>query len=168
MTDILKTDRLTLRELEHSDFDDFYAICSDTILMKYMGDGEPLGAEDVRRWIDVSQNNYKTKGFGASAVIDNTNDDFIGFAGIVYSKQHKFYEIIYCLKQSHWGKGLATELADAILKKGLNDYELPYIYATIDHANTASIRVVEKVGMTYEKTIPEDGIDVDFFVIRAE
>ncbi len=55
---IIETPRLLIRHLQQTDFDDFYAICGDTDLMHYMGDGQALSREVTQRWIDMSLQNY--------------------------------------------------------------------------------------------------------------
>lgn len=162
---VLETERLILRHLADSDLDAFAALCADPELMRLMGDGETLSREIVEKWLDISKNNYVTKGYGASALIHKANAEFIGFAGLVYSKDLDAIEIIYCLKQAYWGKGLITEIAKPLLVKGLTDWDLPAIYATIDHRNTASIRVVEKIGMRYLKMeIDPDGSRIEHYI----
>lgn len=169
MTTVLKTERTHIRHLTPADFDDLFAVCTDAELMQMMGDGEVLSAEQVRKWIEVSQNNYQTKGYGNFAVIENASQAFMGFAGLVYSSDTEGIEIIYCLKQAYWGKGYATEVCAALLQKGLTDFAIPQIYATIHFQNAASVRVVEKSGMQYEKTLPDPDnpeVQVLYYVIR--
>jgi RimJ/RimL family protein N-acetyltransferase len=51
------------------------------------------------------------------------------------------------LSDKYWDKGLATEAAKAALQYGLDELKLTYIIAVVEPANTASIRVIEKLGM---------------------
>ncbi|MEZ4671345.1 MAG: GNAT family N-acetyltransferase [Anaerolineae bacterium] len=169
MTILFETERLVVRELEVDDLDDFYAITGDAELSKYMGDRQPLSREITQKWIDISINNYRTKGYGCSAVIAKDDGAFIGFCGLVYSDNIRppvEAELIYALLKRCWGRGLATEVAGAMLTYGFEKCGLKRIMATIDPENTASARVVTKAGMTfYKNEVYEDGETTDFYVI---
>ena len=62
-------------------------------------------------------------------------------------------EIAYLLDREYWGKGLATEAAEAIIKHGYAKYGFKRIVAVIHPQNVASIRVAEKIGMKYERDV---------------
>ncbi len=55
------------------------------------------------------------------------------------------------IAQTHWGQGLGTKAAQAILDYGFEQLGLRRLICLIDHDNTASIRVAEKIGMAFEK-----------------
>ena len=79
MSVIFETERLLVRQLNADDVDNLYAITGDAELMRYVGDCQPLSYELTAKWVDVSINNYATKGYGCSAVIDKRDGAFIGF-----------------------------------------------------------------------------------------
>jgi [ribosomal protein S5]-alanine N-acetyltransferase len=164
---VFKTDRLVVRRLEDADLPDFYAVCSDPVAMRYMGDGEPLTEEQTALWIQRSKANYSDHAFGCLAVISKQDSRFIGFCGLVYSPGSTDVEIIYALAPPYWGKGLTTEVAGAMLKFGLEQCGLPEIRATIDPQNTNSVKVVEKLGMTFVgERIDEDDVPVLVYSIK--
>ena len=147
--DLFETQRLLIRHLEMTDVDAMFRIFSLPEVTKWMGDGEPLSQELCGKWIEISQKNYTTKGFGASAVIEKASGEFIGCSGIVYDSERQEPEIIYAFRPSAWGKGYASELVPAMLKYGLTECGLTYILATIAEANKASAHIVEKAGMQF-------------------
>jgi len=55
------------------------------------------------------------------------------------------------ISKPYWGQGLGTEAARAILDYGFDNLQLPRLVCVIDEENTASKRVAEKIGMTFEK-----------------
>ena len=57
----------------------------------------------------------------------------------------------YSLARDYWGLGLGTEAAQAILEYGFGRLNLPRLVCLIDGENLASIRVAEKIGMSFEK-----------------
>ena len=75
----------------------------------------------------------------------------IGSAEVyVDSVRHHRGEIGYILRRDVWGRGLATEVATLLLRFGFDDLRLHRLWASCDPANTASIRVLEKIGMQHE------------------
>ena len=164
---VFETERLVVRHLEDADLPDFYAVCSDPVAMRYMGDGEPLTEEQTALWIRRSKANYDDHAFGCMAVIDKQHNSFIGFCGLVYAPGSTDVEIIYALAQPYWGQGLATEVVGAMLKFGLEQCGLSEILATIDPENTNSVKVVEKLGMTFVgERIDEDAVHILVYSIK--
>lgn len=165
---VFETERLVVRHLEDADLPDFYALCRDPIAMRYMGDGEPLTREQTELWIQKSKANYIHHGFGCMAVISKEHMSFAGFCGLVYAPGSSDVEIIYALAQPYQRQGLATEVVGAMLRFGLEQCGLREILATIDPQNTSSIRVVEKVGMSFVETRIDDGdVPVLVYSIKA-
>jgi len=152
---ILETERLIVRYLKSDDLDDLFAITGNAELMRYVGDNQPISRELTQKWIDVSIENYRTKGFGSSAIIDKASGDFCGYSGIIYA-----------FKQAYWGKGYATEVAQAMLDYGFRQLKLPRIIATIDPDNTPSITIVQKLGMHYVRCeLDEHGLPTHVYAL---
>ncbi|WP_371259640.1 GNAT family N-acetyltransferase [Calothrix sp. 336/3] len=59
-----------------------FRIHSNPKVAQYMGDGKPLTYERCVKWIEISIQNYKTKGFGVSAVIEKSTHELIGCCGL--------------------------------------------------------------------------------------
>ncbi len=167
---IFETERLQVRHLTRDDSDNLYAVTSDAELMRHMGDGQPLSRELSDKWIDVSINNYATKGYGCSAVIDKHDGAFIGFCGLVrseFAEPPDDAELIYALKKSYWGQGLATEVGKAMVDYGYQSCGLKRIIATIDPNNSASIRVASKIGFAFSRTVLDtDGLPTHIYEDR--
>lgn len=64
-------------------------------------------------------------------------------------------ELFYVLQQSYWGQGLATEMAKAVIEDAFLSQGVDRVWASINSANKASQRVVEKAGMLRSKEIAE-------------
>lgn len=153
---LFQTPRLVVRELAEGDAGDLFRIYGDPAVVRWMGDGKPLKYELCAKWIDVSQRNYATKGFGASALTLRETGDFIGLCGIVYAPDRDEPEIVYGFDPHYWGQGFASEVVPPMLRYGINDCRLPRILATIDSKNFGSVRVAEKAGMRLERTENND------------
>lgn len=86
--------------------------------------------------------------------------NFIGRAGLrrVDIEGNSEIEIAYALLSSYWGRGLATEMAEAIVDVALNRLNLREIVAFTRPDNYASIRVMEKISFIYERDIVHAGL----------
>ena len=157
---LFETARLLVRHLQPGDLDAMVAIFSDPIVTRWAGDGSPLSREQCERWIEISQRNYETKGFGASAVVGRASGAMIGLCGIVYAPGSSEPEIIYMFGQPWWGQGYASEVVPPMLRYGIEQCGLPRVMATIAPENTASQHVAAKAGMRFEREIidPDDGL----------
>ncbi|MEZ0184446.1 GNAT family N-acetyltransferase [Flavobacterium oncorhynchi] len=164
---VVETKRTCIKQIEQNDLEALYSICGNNELMKFVGDSKPLSIEQTQKWIEVSISNYKSKGFGMYGVFFKDNNQFIGYCGLVHSEDVNDNELIYALMKEYWGLGLATELADAIIKYGFETLKLKTIYASIDPANTASEKVLLKSGFKEVfKQNDEFGMETSYFLIQ--
>jgi RimJ/RimL family protein N-acetyltransferase len=75
-------------------------------------------------------------------------------------------EIGWWLTPRHWGRGLASEAASAVMKCALRDLPVERIVAIAIPENYASRRIMEKIGMRYERTISHKGFQVVLYATR--
>jgi [ribosomal protein S5]-alanine N-acetyltransferase len=148
---LFETPRLSVRHFQRKDLDDFAALCADPEVMRYVGDGTTLDRAEVDHWIEVCQNKYRDRGYGTSAVFEKTSNTFTGYCGVVRAPEREFDELIYVYHASTWGKGYATEAGQAMLEYVFGLSILNKIYATIHADNEASVKVAQKLGMSFEK-----------------
>lgn len=151
-----ETERLQVRHLTQADLDGLTALCRDPLAMRYMDDGGLLTRAQCKQWIEICQAKYAERGYGTSGIFDKATDEFVGFCGVVRTPESDYDEIIYALTQSSWGKGLATEVAAAMLSYVFTRSQLDAIHATIHHKNAASIKMMAKLGLRFVKDMPED------------
>ncbi|WP_368563712.1 GNAT family N-acetyltransferase [Pseudoxanthomonas sp. UTMC 1351] len=164
MTHIIFTTRRTIgRHLQVSDVDALLEVYGDADAMRWVGDGEPLTREQCVEWVAVSERNYRTRGYGMSALVEHESGEVIGFCGLVHPAGQIDAELKYAFKRSHWGRGLATEAAAAMLTYAQESLGLRYAIATTAPQNLASQRVLNKAGM---RPAP-DFIDPDGTVVRC-
>lgn len=157
---LFETPHLRVRQLHLADADAMFRIFSNPAVTRWAGDGSPLTRAQCEEWIAVSQRNYVTKGFGASAVVRKIDDTFAGVCGIVYAPGCDEPEIIYMFDQPWWGQGFAGEVVPAMLQYAVEHCRLPRVMATIAPENLASRRVAERAGMRFDHQAidPDDGL----------
>lgn len=78
---VFETERLVVRHLRPGDLDDFAALMGDPVIARFMGDGEPLTRAQTAAWIEISEENYRVRGYGCFAVTAKPDDRLIGFSG---------------------------------------------------------------------------------------
>ena len=154
-TVIVETDRLVIRLFSLSDAGAMHSIFGDPEVMRF-GDGVQT-VEWVQEWLRSCLENYRQKSrIGPWAVIEKNSESVIGYCGLFYFPDvcgQPETELGYRLARRHWGRGYATEAARAVLNYAFNTLHLPRLIAIIDPQNVRSIRVVEKLGMHYEKDV---------------
>jgi len=156
---ILTTQRLLLRRFHILDDKPLHKVFGDADVMRF-GNGVQT-KEWVHNWLLTSFDWYFNKwGFGPYAVINQHNQEVIGYCGMFYFPEidgQPEVEIGYRLARSAWGKGFATEAAVAVRDYAFKTLGMKRLIAMIDPSNIASIRVAKKIGMRYEKDIMLEG-----------
>ena len=147
MTKILETTRLILRTWTLADAANLFEICRDDEVMKYVGTGKGYKtlkeAEDFLVWVATYQ---KENGFCRWAVLEKSSGEIVGSCGFARPHGTEEIELGYLLARKHWGRGFATEAADACLQFGFEKLNFREIIAMTDLENTASQKVLEKIG----------------------
>jgi len=164
---MFETERLRVRHFQPSDLDEFAALCADPLVMRFMGDGVTLPRSEVERWIGICQQKYAARGYGTSAVFEKDSGMFVGYCGVIRAPENDFDELTYAFHIVAWGKGYATEVGRAMIEYVFERSTLERIYATIHAENSASIKVVEKIGFHFDRLeIEDDGTPVRFYSIE--
>jgi RimJ/RimL family protein N-acetyltransferase len=91
-------------------------------------------------------------GYGALALEEReSSNGVIGWCGIQPMRDFNEFEVTYALRKDRWGNGLALEAASALLGRAFDGLRLGRIYGLVFPQNARSIRVLEKLGMTFVK-----------------
>lgn len=151
---ITETHRLRLREFVPEDAEAFYELGTNPEIIRYTGDGgftSLAQAETVLCERPIAD--YRKYGFGRWAMVVRESGRLIGFAGLKYLDDLCEVDVGYRLIPDFWGQGLATEAAHACVRYGFNTLKLKRILGLVVPANVASVRVLEKSGLEFEKMI---------------
>lgn len=147
---ILETPRLLMRKMLPEDAQACFDMNNDPEVVRYTGDGPFASLEEAREFLE-NYDPYSTEGFGRYAVLQKETGEFIGFCGLRMLKDEGYVDLGYRLVRREWGKGYACEAAEACLEEGFSKFHLPFIVGRVMKENTASIRVLEKLGMYFWK-----------------
>ena len=162
----IETSRLILREFLQSDLQALAPILADPLVMKFSTMGR-YSTSQTEKTIDNFIDSYKQFGVGFWAVILKENSQLIGFCGLAIDRIDNRDEthIGYRLDSNFWGRGLAFEAGAAAIRYGFEHTKLSYILGAVEKSNTVSVRVLEKLGMTFEREIIFRGVPMDCYKI---
>lgn len=155
MKEILKTERLLLRELNPDDAENFYKLNLNPNVIKYTGNSAFKDIDEAREFLENYQD-YKLNGFGRWAVIEKSTNEFLGWCGLKYDKNLDETDIGFRFFEEHWNKGFATESAQACIDYGFENLNLKTIVGRAMLENIVSIKVLEKIGLSFEKEFDFD------------
>jgi RimJ/RimL family protein N-acetyltransferase len=165
---ILETPRLRLRHLMEQDAPLLRLLNENPNVYRYTGDG-PLADDSAALEILVTRifPHYRDYGVGRWAVELRENNAlvFIGWCGLRWDADSGNYDIGYRFFEHRWGQGFATEAARATLAWGLENLPNAPIIARARVENSASLRVLEKIGMRLSHHEMDD--DGEVAVYRA-
>ena len=148
-----ETDQVILRPFTLEDAAGLHQVNSTPEVMEYIGPVES-SVEKTRQYLQKGPlADYQKHGFGRHACLDKTSGEIIGFCGIKYVEQLGDVDIGYRFLPQYWGKGLATQTSQIIMDYAKHTLGLKRIIGLALPGNAGSIRVLEKLGLTYEKDI---------------
>jgi|tagenome__1003787_1003787.scaffolds.fasta_scaffold20323091_1 RimJ/RimL family protein N-acetyltransferase len=147
---IVETRRLTLRRFRaEGDLDAFAAVCADAEVMRFIGTGRTLTRTETRGLLATIERHWDDHGFGLWAV--DVDGEVAGFCGLaIPSFLPQVLPAVECgwrLGRPWWGRGLATEAAQAALAWGWSELGLQAVVSIIAAGNARSVRVAGKLGM---------------------
>jgi len=158
-TPTLTTTRLGLRPFAKTDTDAVFALQSNARILRYWDAPPWKDRAQAERFIVVC-GQMEHEGTGARLAIERAADKvFIGWCSLArWDPVYRTAKLGYCLDETAWGKGFATEAAEAVLQWAFDALDLNRVQAETDTRNTASSRVLEKLGFVREGTLRDDCI----------
>ena len=155
----LRTARLLLRPFTEADADALFVLHSSPRVLRYW-DAPPWRERTRAERFIAACRRIEEEGTGARLAIERAADPvFIGWCGLVgWNPDYRCATLGYCLDDAAWGRGFATEAAGALLQWGFDALNLNRVQAETDTRNTASSRVLEKLGFVREGTLRENCI----------
>lgn len=145
---MMETVRLRLRPPVESDIDAIFEYGSDAAVTALMDWRRLVDRREVKDFLARTQASWRA-GTEFTWVITELAPDIV-IGGISLRPRESDADFGYVLNQRHWGRGYATEAAQAIVSWATSVRGIPRVWATCDVENHRSIRVLTKLGLTHE------------------
>jgi RimJ/RimL family protein N-acetyltransferase len=155
---ILETERLFLDRWQVSDWTALRPIATDPEVMRYITGGVPWSDDRIRAFVESQVNLRAERGYCRWRLLAKPALEMIGFCGVGSWRDAPEPEIGWWLARGYWGRGLATEAARCALQDALGRAGLERIISVAMRGNTASIRVMEKLGLRWEREFESEGV----------
>ncbi|WP_206683146.1 GNAT family N-acetyltransferase [Neptunicella marina] len=159
--DLITTKRLSIDLLSTDDADFIVELLNQPDFIEHIGDRGVRTPADARRYIiNGPQKSYVQHGFGLWKVSIKQSGQAIGMAGLLQRPNLISADIGYGFLPIGRGQGYALEAAEAILQFANHELRLVDVVALVSHNNSPSIRLLEKLGMTFhqEHFIPGENV----------
>jgi RimJ/RimL family protein N-acetyltransferase len=166
---VLETERLILRPFTLDDAEAWLPLISLPEIIRYTGDTPAKSVDQARELLRTRPlRDYAVHGYGRMAVIEKASSRLVGFSGFKYVADLREVDIGYRFLPDCWGKGYATESALALMEQGRRTHGFTRIVGTVHPDNPASGKVLEKLGLRYERLLPADEDGVRFLLYGAQ
>jgi len=151
---VLETERLVLRRLSPNDAEFILDLLNQPSFLRYIGDKGVRNTEEAINYIQTGPvASYEQHGFGLWLVQLKESGAAIGICGLVKRETLPDVDIGFAFLPEYWSRGYALESAEAVMKYGKEKFGLQRIVAITSLENESSIKLLEKLGMKFERLI---------------
>ena len=155
----VETERLVLRRFTADDLELLVELDSDPEVKRYIDGGVAVERQDLAAMLSAWVDDYdRHDGYGFWAAVEKASGVFLGWFHLRPGKTAGPLEpeLGYRLRREAWGRGYATEGSRALVDKAFGELGAERVDASTMTVNTASRRVMEKVGLRYVRTFELD------------
>jgi ribosomal-protein-alanine N-acetyltransferase len=163
---MLETNRYRLRVFESSDLDILAEMYADEESMRFMRGVRTR--EQAEEHIRLFAEQFEQTRFTLWAVEQKSDRAVIGRVGLWPLPETTETELGYAIVKSHWGQGIATETSIACLDYAFEELQLEFVSAIAQAKNTASLRVMQKLGLSFIREARFYDTDVRYHRIEKE
>lgn len=128
---------------------------ADPLVARWLGTGEPIDRSLSEAEFDVMLEHWQEHGFGLRSVRDKETGEWLGVVGLAHVGVNpaglppEDVEIGWWFMPDHWGRGYATEAAEAVRDEGFSSRFVDHFWARTNAHNDGSWKVMERIGMTF-------------------
>lgn len=166
MTIILTTKRLLIRQFTLDDAPFILELLNEPSFIRNIGDRGVRSLADANAYLlNGPIASYERNGFGLYGVELKAEGVLVGMCGLIKRDALPDVDIGFAFLPRYWGQGYAIEAAEAVMAFGRDVLKLNRIVAIVSPGNDASINVLHKLGLQYERMIPwaDDGSGLKLF-----
>lgn len=159
---ILETERLSLREFSRADAEFILKLLNEPSFTQNIGDRGVRSVPDAEEYLERGPlASYAKNGFGLLAVVSKETGEMMGMCGLIKREALDDVDIGYAFLPQFWSRGFAVEAARRVMDSASEKFGLTRLVAIVDPLNTASIRLLERIGFTYEKMVRLSADDIE-------
>lgn len=140
------TPHLVLRPFVAADARARFRLDSDPAIQRYLG--EPTSQQRCEKTLMRDIEEFERQGYGALAVVEAGTGNIVGYAALQREPSRDRLELVIALEAGACGRGLGTEVAEALVLIACGHLRQPQVVGPVDPANAASLRFVAKLGMS--------------------
>jgi [ribosomal protein S5]-alanine N-acetyltransferase len=159
----IATARLSLRGWRPEDAPELFQILREPGILRYFPNPAAPPLDRVERYIQRHLAHWQAHGYGHWAVTSSETGEVLGWMGLEYLDDVHETELAYLLTTRVWGKGLATEAAQAAVEFGVKSAGLKKIIGLVHPENSASARVLQKSGLGYLQRVSLWEMELDWY-----
>jgi RimJ/RimL family protein N-acetyltransferase len=164
---LLETNRLVIDYLNQDDAAFILKLVNTPGWLQYIGDRNVKSLEDARRYLENGPlKSYQQWGFGLYRVALNHTNTAIGICGLIKREGLDDVDIGFALLPEYSGKGYAYESAEAVLTLAKNHFHMRRIVAITQVDNAASLKLLQKLGLRFEKMVRLENDDLALLAIE--
>ncbi|HQX02358.1 MAG TPA: GNAT family N-acetyltransferase [Anaerolineales bacterium] len=165
----LETERLSLQHLTAGDAEFLIELLNDPSFIRNIGDRGVRTVQDAQAYVQNGPAaSYAKNGFGLDLVILKDTGEPIGICGLIKRPTLDDVDIGYAYLPRYWSKGYAVEAASAVKQYAQEVIGLKRLVAIVDPLNLGSIRVLEKIGFTFEKMVKLSADDIELKLFACQ
>lgn len=163
---VIETERFFLRELTPDDAPMFYALNLDPEVTRYTGDSAFFSIAEAMDFLE-NYKDYELHGFGRWAIVSKESKKSWGWCGLK-RRANGEVDMGYRIFQEKWGRGCASECGNACLDYAFNTLKLEELIAEAVVENTASFKVMERIGFKYNRNGEDHGYKTKIYTLKRE
>ena len=164
----LASERTLLQPFARADIDELLTLFRAPKVRRYLLDDAEVSAEWVHDEIVASDARFAKLGAGLWAIRLPDEPGIIGFVGFREFFEPPQLQLLYAMLPEHWGRGLTTEVADAVCGYAFDKLGFAEIVAATDIPNEASARVLLRLGMSLDRKTLDGPSGTAFYVLDRE
>ena len=169
----LQTKRLRLKPLDIAHVEEMHTLSVDPDVRKYLFEDQIIPRSRVEDMIADSKRCFEEFGIGFFALyLDQETDplhgQFAGFCGLRQFEGGGDMELLLGINPNVWGRGIGGEAARVVLQNAFESCGLSQVIAAADTPNQRSVRVLQKLGMSFRERRLWHGLDTVFYDLTSE
>jgi len=164
----IHTTRLVLCPVSMDELRALHRVWINPDVRRYLWDDTVISEQRAASEIEKGIASFERYGFGLWSIFPQGQETLLGFCGLRHFGDPPEVELICALDPLYWGQGLATEATLAVLRYGFEESCLPHILGAADGPNEASIRLMTRIGMTFEKRVRLLGRELVYYKVSRE